>query len=252
MYPRPSMRFDRERCAGDSAPRAGASEEPPLPSLASLSIGPDCDSSAVTRLRPESPIDGRSRSATPPLVSTAGRLTGARIGPMVSCGVEHTGAPRRRHSVVGSWVSGAGLPRRSRLLRPRTPCPRTGRVKRCPTRAGEDSVSLRRSDDHLCRLWRGVHPLRCRPGVLRTEGVRRRTPNDARVVAPAGARSRDGGLRHAGDRRPARLRARRRTTAREYFAVICSRCGNQAQVPFKPRMDRPVYCSDCFRSVSAG
>ncbi len=36
---------------------------------------------------------------------------------------------------------------------------------------------------------------------------------------------------------------------REYFAVICSRCGNQAQVPFKPRLDRPVYCSDCFRAI---
>jgi CxxC-x17-CxxC domain-containing protein len=36
---------------------------------------------------------------------------------------------------------------------------------------------------------------------------------------------------------------------REYFAVICSKCGNAAQVPFKPRMDKPVYCSDCFRSV---
>jgi len=36
---------------------------------------------------------------------------------------------------------------------------------------------------------------------------------------------------------------------REYFAAVCSRCGNQAQVPFKPRMDRPVYCSDCFRIV---
>jgi CxxC-x17-CxxC domain-containing protein len=39
--------------------------------------------------------------------------------------------------------------------------------------------------------------------------------------------------------------------AREYFAVICSRCGNAAQVPFKPRMDRPVYCSDCFRAVQS-
>lgn len=39
--------------------------------------------------------------------------------------------------------------------------------------------------------------------------------------------------------------------AREYFAVVCSRCGNQAQVPFRPRMDRPVYCSDCFRLVQA-
>jgi CxxC-x17-CxxC domain-containing protein len=36
---------------------------------------------------------------------------------------------------------------------------------------------------------------------------------------------------------------------REYFAVLCSECGNQAQVPFKPRMDRPVYCSDCFRKI---
>ena len=27
--------------------------------------------------------------------------------------------------------------------------------------------------------------------------------------------------------------------SREYFAVLCSSCGNQAQVPFKPRMDRP-------------
>lgn len=39
---------------------------------------------------------------------------------------------------------------------------------------------------------------------------------------------------------------------REYFAVVCSRCGNQAQVPFKPRMDRPVYCSDCFRLEKPG
>jgi CxxC-x17-CxxC domain-containing protein len=39
--------------------------------------------------------------------------------------------------------------------------------------------------------------------------------------------------------------------ARDYFAVICSECGNAAQVPFKPRMDKPVYCSDCFRTVQA-
>ena len=38
-------------------------------------------------------------------------------------------------------------------------------------------------------------------------------------------------------------------SSREYFAVICTKCGNQAQVPFKPRMDRPVYCSDCFRTI---
>jgi CxxC-x17-CxxC domain-containing protein len=36
---------------------------------------------------------------------------------------------------------------------------------------------------------------------------------------------------------------------REYFVAICTSCGNQAQVPFKPRADKPVYCSDCFRTV---
>ena len=36
---------------------------------------------------------------------------------------------------------------------------------------------------------------------------------------------------------------------REYFVAVCTSCGNQAQVPFKPRMDKPVYCSDCFRQV---
>ena len=42
----------------------------------------------------------------------------------------------------------------------------------------------------------------------------------------------------------------RSTPTREYFAVLCSECGNQAQVPFRPRMDRPVYCSDCFRKAN--
>ena len=35
---------------------------------------------------------------------------------------------------------------------------------------------------------------------------------------------------------------------REMFNVTCSECGKDAQVPFQPRGDKPVYCSDCFRS----
>ncbi len=35
---------------------------------------------------------------------------------------------------------------------------------------------------------------------------------------------------------------------REMFTATCSNCGKEAQVPFQPRGDRPVYCSDCFRS----
>ena len=34
--------------------------------------------------------------------------------------------------------------------------------------------------------------------------------------------------------------------ARELFAAVCAECGKEAQLPFKPRGDRPVYCSDCF------
>jgi len=36
---------------------------------------------------------------------------------------------------------------------------------------------------------------------------------------------------------------------RQLYAAICATCGNEAQVPFQPRGDRPVYCSDCFRST---
>ena len=34
--------------------------------------------------------------------------------------------------------------------------------------------------------------------------------------------------------------------ARQMHSVICDECGAAAEVPFQPRGDRPVYCSDCF------
>ncbi len=36
--------------------------------------------------------------------------------------------------------------------------------------------------------------------------------------------------------------------AREMFSATCATCGKEARVPFEPRGDKPVYCSDCFRS----
>jgi CxxC-x17-CxxC domain-containing protein len=33
---------------------------------------------------------------------------------------------------------------------------------------------------------------------------------------------------------------------REMHTATCASCGNEAKVPFVPRGDRPVYCSDCF------
>ena len=34
---------------------------------------------------------------------------------------------------------------------------------------------------------------------------------------------------------------------RQMFSATCSRCGREALVPFEPRGDRPVYCSDCYQ-----
>jgi CxxC-x17-CxxC domain-containing protein len=34
---------------------------------------------------------------------------------------------------------------------------------------------------------------------------------------------------------------------REMFSATCATCGKEAQVPFQPTGDRPVYCSECYQ-----
>ena len=34
-------------------------------------------------------------------------------------------------------------------------------------------------------------------------------------------------------------------------AIVCATCGRDAEVPFQPRLGRPVYCSDCFTAERA-
>jgi len=36
---------------------------------------------------------------------------------------------------------------------------------------------------------------------------------------------------------------------REMFVATCAACGSEAKVPFRPREDRPVYCSECFSKL---
>ena len=36
-------------------------------------------------------------------------------------------------------------------------------------------------------------------------------------------------------------------TPRQIHRASCSGCGQSAEVPFMPRGDRPVFCSDCYR-----
>ena len=39
---------------------------------------------------------------------------------------------------------------------------------------------------------------------------------------------------------------------REMHPVVCAECGKDTTVPFVPRGDRPVYCSDCFSRRGGG
>jgi CxxC-x17-CxxC domain-containing protein len=39
---------------------------------------------------------------------------------------------------------------------------------------------------------------------------------------------------------------------RQMYSVVCAQCGKTTEVPFQPRGDRPVYCSDCFRAMNGG
>ena len=36
---------------------------------------------------------------------------------------------------------------------------------------------------------------------------------------------------------------------REMFTATCAACGKEARVPFQPREDRAVYCSECFAKM---
>lgn len=39
--------------------------------------------------------------------------------------------------------------------------------------------------------------------------------------------------------------------ARTYHTAVCASCGGEAKIPFEPKDDRPVYCSDCFAKMKA-
>ena len=38
-------------------------------------------------------------------------------------------------------------------------------------------------------------------------------------------------------------------SSRQMFPATCASCGKQTEVPFQPRGDKPVYCSDCYRKM---
>ena len=36
---------------------------------------------------------------------------------------------------------------------------------------------------------------------------------------------------------------------RQMFPAVCAECGQDTEVPFEPREERPVYCGDCYDKV---
>ena len=39
---------------------------------------------------------------------------------------------------------------------------------------------------------------------------------------------------------------------RQMYPAVCAQCGKATEVPFLPRGDKPVYCSDCFNAQRGG
>lgn len=37
---------------------------------------------------------------------------------------------------------------------------------------------------------------------------------------------------------------------REMHDAVCAQCGKECKVPFEPKEDRPVYCSECFAKLN--
>ncbi|TKJ17123.1 hypothetical protein CEE44_01140 [Candidatus Woesearchaeota archaeon B3_Woes] len=46
--------------------------------------------------------------------------------------------------------------------------------------------------------------------------------------------------------RSGRRDSSRRSSRIEMHEVVCDKCGEKCEVPFKPTSSKPVYCSDCF------
>ena len=43
-------------------------------------------------------------------------------------------------------------------------------------------------------------------------------------------------------------KASSRRAPREMHDAVCADCGANTQVPFEPKNDRPIYCSDCYQA----
>jgi CxxC-x17-CxxC domain-containing protein len=196
------------------------------------------------------PLSAGIVTGTVSLVTGLIRASRARFGEPLYPAGRYTGAPPRQGLHIGTWVA------RPRLLRQTTHIPSAEAAARHGTPLEINAprrIIVTYADRTLACVDCGVEFIHS--AADQEYYVQKGFVSDPKRCTSCRASrraSRDGGYDvreiggprgyERGDDRP----------QREYFAVICSSCGNQAQVPFKPRMDRPVYCSDCFRTVKPG
>ena len=97
------------------------------------------------------------------------------------------------------------------------------------------------------------------PSRGRRDGSRRNGPQrDSRGSPRRDSRGRDGPRRDSGGRGGFGNKPRfgdrgpRREKNFEMTKVTCSECKKDCEVPFKPKTDKPVFCSECFESKGNG
>ncbi len=66
----------------------------------------------------------------------------------------------------------------------------------------------------------------------------------------------DKGFKHEPKRcKPCKAKRNQTLTGQSYqraeTSTVCSQCGKQTTVPFKPTQGRPVYCRECFQQRRA-
>lgn len=81
--------------------------------------------------------------------------------------------------------------------------------------------------------------------VPKKSGRGRKFSGDSRGSKFGGGRNFSGGPPR-GPRRGSSNRAKYGERRQEKFDVVCDKCGEDCQVPFRPSSSKPVYCDKCY------
>jgi CxxC-x17-CxxC domain-containing protein len=113
-------------------------------------------------------------------------------------------------------------------------------------RSGSGSFGSRDSGEHSGGFRGRDSPRSGGFGERRSFGSRDSSPREGGFGNRGGFGSRDSG---SFERREPKFFGKRTTNKKDLFKVICSKCGIECEVPFKPTNNKPVFCSECFKKT---